>query len=85
VQQQQVRLRPRGPHVVVAPRRIRGDSLGIEGAACKATTGLRHVWTVQYVNGMGSVIRDTLEVGGVPAAVRDASPARKFAGVSGAG
>jgi hydrogenase-1 operon protein HyaF len=32
-------------------------------------TGLRHVWAVQYVNGMGSVILDTLEVGGVPVSV----------------
>ncbi|HSQ70416.1 MAG TPA: hydrogenase expression/formation C-terminal domain-containing protein [Steroidobacteraceae bacterium] len=32
-------------------------------------TGLRHVWAVQYINGMGSVILDTLEVGGVPVAV----------------
>jgi hydrogenase-1 operon protein HyaF len=32
-------------------------------------TGLRHVWAVQYVNGMGHVILDTLEVGGVPVAV----------------
>jgi hydrogenase-1 operon protein HyaF len=32
-------------------------------------TGLRHVWAVQYTNGMGNVILDTLEVGGVPVAV----------------
>jgi hydrogenase-1 operon protein HyaF len=32
-------------------------------------TGLRHVWAVQYINGMGNVILDTLEVGGVPVAV----------------
>jgi hydrogenase-1 operon protein HyaF len=32
-------------------------------------TGLRHVWAVQYVNGMGNVILDTLEVGGVPVSV----------------
>ena len=32
-------------------------------------TGLRHVWAVQYVNGMGNVILDTLEIGGVPVAV----------------
>jgi hydrogenase-1 operon protein HyaF len=32
-------------------------------------TGLRNVWAVQYTNGMGNVILDTLEVGGVPVAV----------------
>ncbi|HEX9208326.1 MAG TPA: hydrogenase expression/formation C-terminal domain-containing protein [Steroidobacteraceae bacterium] len=32
-------------------------------------TGLRYVWAVQYVNGMGNVILDTLEVGGVPVSV----------------
>ena len=32
-------------------------------------TGLRHVWAVQYVNGMGNVILDTLEIGGVPVSV----------------
>jgi hydrogenase-1 operon protein HyaF len=32
-------------------------------------TGLRNVWAVQYTNGMGNVILDTLEVGGVPLAV----------------
>ena len=32
-------------------------------------TGLQHVWAVQYVNSMGNVILDTLEVGGVPVAV----------------
>jgi hydrogenase-1 operon protein HyaF len=31
-------------------------------------TGLRHVWAVQYLNSMGKVILDTLEVGGVPVA-----------------
>ncbi len=30
-------------------------------------TGLRHVWAVQYTNSMGSMILDTLEVGGIPA------------------
>jgi hydrogenase-1 operon protein HyaF len=32
-------------------------------------TGLRHVWAVQYINSMGNVILDTLEIGGVPVAV----------------
>lgn len=32
-------------------------------------TALRHVWAVQYTNGMGNVILDTLEVGGVPVSV----------------
>ena len=32
-------------------------------------TGLRYVWAVQYVNSMGNVILDTLEIGGVPVAV----------------
>jgi hydrogenase-1 operon protein HyaF len=32
-------------------------------------TGLRHVWAVQYINSMGAVILDTLEVGSVPVAV----------------
>jgi len=32
-------------------------------------TGLRHVWAVQFINGMGNVILDTLEIGGVPVSV----------------
>ena len=39
------------------------------GSSRVFATGLRNVWAVQYVNGMGSVILDTLEVGGVPVAV----------------
>lgn len=35
-------------------------------------SGLRHVWAVQYLNSMGKVILDTLEVGGVPVAARAA-------------
>ncbi len=31
-------------------------------------TGLRHVWAVQYLNSMGKVILDTLEVGAIPSA-----------------
>jgi hydrogenase-1 operon protein HyaF len=39
------------------------------GSSRVYATGLRHVWAVQYVNGMGSVILDTLEIGGVPVSV----------------
>jgi len=39
------------------------------GAARVVMTGLRHVWAVQYLNGMGTVILDTLEIGDVPEAV----------------
>jgi hydrogenase-1 operon protein HyaF len=39
------------------------------GSSRVFATGLRHVWAVQYVNGMDSVVLDTLEVGGVPVAV----------------
>jgi hydrogenase-1 operon protein HyaF len=39
------------------------------GSSRVFATGLQHVWAVQYVNGMGNVILDTLEVGGVPIAV----------------
>jgi hydrogenase-1 operon protein HyaF len=39
------------------------------GSSRVFATGLRHVWAVQYVNGMGNVVLDTLEVGGVPVAV----------------
>ena len=38
------------------------------GAARVFMTGLRHVWAVQYLNGLGAVILDTLEVGDVPSA-----------------
>jgi hydrogenase-1 operon protein HyaF len=38
------------------------------GSCRMFATGLRHVWAVQYLNSMGRVILDTLEVGGVPAA-----------------
>lgn len=36
-------------------------------------TRYRHVWAVQYVNAMGHVILDTVEIGGVPSAVAAAS------------
>jgi hydrogenase-1 operon protein HyaF len=39
------------------------------GSSRVFATGLRHVWAVQYINGMGNVILDTLEVGGVPVSV----------------
>ena len=39
------------------------------GSSRVFATGLRHVWAVQYLNGMGSVVLDTLEIGGVPVSV----------------
>jgi hydrogenase-1 operon protein HyaF len=39
------------------------------GSSRVFATGLRHVWAVQYINGMGNVILDTLEIGGVPVSV----------------
>ena len=39
------------------------------GSSRAFATGLKHVWAVQYINGMGSVILDTLEIGGVPVSV----------------
>jgi len=39
------------------------------GSSRVFATGLQHVWAVQYVNGMGNVVLDTLEVGGVPVSV----------------
>jgi hydrogenase-1 operon protein HyaF len=39
------------------------------GSSRVFATGLRYVWAVQYINGMGSVILDTLEIGGVPISV----------------
>jgi len=39
------------------------------GSSRVFATGLRHVWAVQYINSMGNVILDTLEIGGVPVAV----------------
>lgn len=47
------------------PLVIRGGGYG----SCRIfATGLRHVWAVQYLNSMGKVILDTLEIGGVPVA-----------------
>jgi hydrogenase-1 operon protein HyaF len=47
------------------PLVIRGGGYG----SCRIfATGLRHVWAVQYLNSMGTVILDTLEIGGVPVA-----------------
>jgi hydrogenase-1 operon protein HyaF len=47
------------------PLVIRGGGYG----SCRIfATGLRHVWAVQYLNSMGNVILDTLEIGGVPVA-----------------
>jgi hydrogenase-1 operon protein HyaF len=39
------------------------------GSSRVFATGLRHVWAVQFTNGMGNVILDTLEVGGIPVSV----------------
>ncbi|MDH5272544.1 MAG: hydrogenase expression/formation protein [Gammaproteobacteria bacterium] len=39
------------------------------GSSRVFATGLRHVWAVQFINGMGNVILDTLEIGGVPVSV----------------
>jgi len=39
------------------------------GAARVVMSGLRHVWAVQYLNGLGNVILDTLEIGDIPDAV----------------
>lgn len=39
------------------------------GTARVIQTGLRHVWAVQYLNGLGAVILDTLEIGDLPDAV----------------
>jgi hydrogenase-1 operon protein HyaF len=48
-----------------APLMIRSEGYG----SCRIfAAGLRHVWAVQYLNSMGSVILDTLEIGGVPTA-----------------
>lgn len=44
-------------------------SSGGYGAARVVMTGLRHVWAVQYLNGLGAVILDTLEIGDLPDAV----------------
>jgi hydrogenase-1 operon protein HyaF len=44
--------------------RIRSDGYG----SCRIVmTGLRRVWSVQFLNTMGNVVLDTLEVGDVPA------------------
>lgn len=44
-------------------------SSGGYGAARVVMTGVRHVWAVQYLNGLGNVILDTLEIGDLPDAV----------------
>jgi hydrogenase-1 operon protein HyaF len=38
------------------------------GSARVIATGLKHVWAVQYLNSMGAVILDTLEIGDAPSA-----------------
>lgn len=46
------------------PLVIRSEGYG----SCRIfATGLRHVWAVQYLNSMGKIILDTMEVGGIPA------------------
>jgi hydrogenase-1 operon protein HyaF len=42
------------------------------GACRVVATGIRHVWSVQYLNAMDTVILDTLEIVDIPAAVRAA-------------
>ncbi len=44
-------------------------SSGGYGAARVIMTALRNVWAVQYLNGLGAVILDTIEIGDVPDAV----------------
>jgi hydrogenase-1 operon protein HyaF len=39
------------------------------GSSRVFATGLRHVWAVQFINGMGNVVLDTLEIGDVPISV----------------
>ncbi len=48
------------------------SSLGY--GTCRVTaTGHRHVWSVQYLNARDAVVMDSLEIGGVPVAVRAAT------------
>lgn len=44
-------------------------SSGGYGVARVIMTALRHVWAVQYLNGIGTVILDTIEIGDVPESV----------------
>lgn len=48
------------------------DSGGFGNCRVIATT-VRHVWAVQYVNGMGKTIMDTIEIGRIPDAAVAAS------------
>lgn len=48
------------------------DSGGFGNCRVMATT-VRHVWAVQYVNGMGKTIMDTIEIGRIPDAAIAAS------------
>ncbi len=45
-------------------------SSGGYGVARIIMTAFRNVWAVQYLNGMGTVILDTIEIGDVPDAVK---------------
>ncbi len=47
---------------------VRASSGGY-GAARVVMTALRNVWAVQYLNGMGKTILDTIEIGDVPQAL----------------
>ncbi|MEO0411339.1 MAG: hydrogenase expression/formation C-terminal domain-containing protein [Pseudomonadota bacterium] len=47
---------------------VRASSGGY-GSARVIMTALRNVWAVQFLNGLGAVILDTLEVGDIPSAV----------------
>lgn len=47
---------------------VRASSGGY-GSARVIMTALRNVWAVQFLNGLGSIILDTLEVGDIPNAV----------------
>ncbi|WP_299444750.1 hydrogenase expression/formation C-terminal domain-containing protein [uncultured Rhodospira sp.] len=47
---------------------------GQEYGACEIdATALRRVWTVRYLNASDTVVLDTIEIGGVPAAARAAT------------
>ena len=53
---------------VVGEAGVRVSSGGY-GAARVIMTALRNVWAVQYLNGLGAIILDTIEIGDVPDAV----------------
>lgn len=53
---------------VIGEAGVRASSGGY-GSARVIMTALRNVWAVQYLNGLGAVILDTIEIGDVPDAV----------------